>query len=147
MTNAAPKPRPGGWVWLWTGLTSVLVVGAVAFPFLREAFAKASPQPLPEAPPPKATVEPGRDGLIRGALRVLGTSRRTANLPPDAAYQLIRWDSGRVTLSDEATGAEVPLDAFGPHGAGGTADLMALVGPPEDRPEGRPEGPSEGSGN
>lgn len=69
-------------------------------------------------------IEPGQDGLIRGALRGLKRTRDRRGLPADAPYQLVFWDSGRLTLSDLGTDRHVPLDAFGP-----TADgvLSALV--------------------
>ncbi len=77
-------------------------------------------------------IETGTDGLLRGALRGLTRSRTLASVPVDAPYQLIRWDTGRITLTDPETGEEVPLDAFGPVGPGAMADLMALIGAGDD---------------
>ena len=42
------EPKPGALRWLWVGLTSVLVIGAVAFPFLRAEPAPGS-EPAREA--------------------------------------------------------------------------------------------------
>lgn len=69
-------------------------------------------------------IEPGHDGLIRGALRGLNRARDLRRVLSDAPYQLVIWDSGRVTLSDLEADRHVPLDAFGPT-AGGV--LSALV--------------------
>ncbi|MEM9224863.1 MAG: photosynthetic complex putative assembly protein PuhB [Pseudomonadota bacterium] len=84
------------------------------------------------------TMEPHDDGLLRGALRGMGRSRALAELPADAPFQLTRWDTGRVTLSDRLTGDEVPLDAFGPITSGGMADLVALLSARSESSAGRP---------
>lgn len=64
-----------------------------------------------------AVSPPNTDGFVRGAVRGLTQERRTRRAALDAAYRLILWDTGRLTLSDTATGQRVPLDAFGPDNA------------------------------
>ncbi len=77
-----------------------------------------------------AIVEPGRDGLVRGALRGLNRARERRGLPVDAPYQLVIWDNGRMTLSDLETKRHIPLDSFGPANTGALAALLRL----KDRP-------------
>ena len=71
-------------------------------------------------------VEPGRDGLVRNALRSLDRVRKLRGLPVDAPYQLVIWDTGRRTLSDLGTDRHIPLDSFGPTNFGALADLLKL---------------------
>ncbi len=71
-------------------------------------------------------IEPGQDGLIRGALRGLSRTRDLRGLPSDAPYQLVIWDSGRVTLSDLGADRHVPLDAFGPSADGVLNTLVQM---------------------
>lgn len=71
-------------------------------------------------------IEPGGDGLIRGALRGLNRARIRRGLPTDRPYQLVIWDSDRVTLSDLETDRHVPLDAFGPNADGVLSTLVGL---------------------
>lgn len=73
-------------------------------------------------------IEPGGDGLIRGALRGLKRTRHRRGLSTDASYQLVIWDSGRLTLSDLKTDRHVPLDAFGPTADGVLNTLLQLKG-------------------
>ncbi len=71
-------------------------------------------------------VEPGRDGLVRGALRGLQRVRKLRGLPADAPYQLVIWNNGRMTLSDMGTSRHIPLDSFGPTKTGVLAALLRL---------------------
>jgi len=71
-------------------------------------------------------VEPGRDGLVRNALRGLERERTIRGLSTQAPYQLVRWDTGQLTLSDMSTDRHIPLDSFGPAHTGALADLLSL---------------------
>lgn len=71
-------------------------------------------------------VEPGRDGLVRNALRGLERNRTLRNLPMEAPYQLVFWDDGRVTLSDEHTSRHIPLSSFGATQSKALDVLLAL---------------------
>lgn len=71
-------------------------------------------------------VEPGRDGLVLRAFRGLERARGLRGLPAGAPYQLVIWDTGRVTLSDLASDRHIPIDSFGPASGGALADLMKL---------------------
>jgi putative photosynthetic complex assembly protein len=61
-----------------------------------------------------AGFEKGRGGFLRGAIRAFSLQRRQHSVPPQAPFEITRWDSGRLTLTDTATGHRIPLDAFGP---------------------------------
>ncbi len=71
-------------------------------------------------------IEPGGEGLIRGALRGLNRTRDRRGLPVAAPYQLVVWDSGRVTLSDLETDRHVPLDAYSLSADGVLSTLVRL---------------------
>ncbi|MEM1399598.1 MAG: photosynthetic complex assembly protein PuhC, partial [Pseudomonadota bacterium] len=72
------------------------------------------------------TVDPSRDGLVARAISGLERARSLRGLPLDAPYQIVIWDSGRLTLSDLETNRHIPLDSFGPTSTGALADLKRL---------------------
>lgn len=72
------------------------------------------------------SVEPGRDGLVRNALRSLERERKIRGLSTTMPYQLVTWDTGQLTLSDLGTDRHIPLDSFGPSHVGALADLLSL---------------------
>lgn len=55
-----------------------------------------------------------KDGLLRNALRAVRTSRSRSQVPQAADFQIIHWESGRVTLTDQHGGRDIPLTSFGP---------------------------------
>jgi putative photosynthetic complex assembly protein len=57
-------------------------------------------------------------------MRGLNRARMQRNLPLDTPWRLIRWDNGRMTLSDTATGQRVELDAFGKTNAAAFARFL-----------------------
>lgn len=59
-------------------------------------------------------IPPGAGGFIRGALRALIRARTLRTLRGPAAFVLEETPSGRLILSDAATGTAVELEAFGP---------------------------------
>lgn len=59
------------------------------------------------------TIAVDQDGFIRGALRGLARARNQRAVSLDTPYRVIRWTTGRTTLSDTATGQRIDLDAFG----------------------------------
>ena len=71
-------------------------------------------------------------GFVRGSLRAFERMRDVAAAPKDAPYRLIRWETGRVSLSDTATGERIYLDAFGRDNAAAFAALLGTQG--ENRP-------------
>lgn len=58
-------------------------------------------------------LEPGTNSFIRGVLRSINRERRLRNIDIYEPYQLTRWDDGRLSLHDPATGELVDLGAFG----------------------------------
>jgi putative photosynthetic complex assembly protein len=56
----------------------------------------------------------GHGGFLRGAIRAFGLKRNQMKIAPDAPFVVTRWESGRITLNDPATGHQVPVDSFGP---------------------------------
>jgi putative photosynthetic complex assembly protein len=69
-------------------------------------------------------IAPNKDGFIRGAMNGLRRERMLRGKPVDAPWRLIRWDNGRLTLSDTATGQRVELDAFGKTNAAAFARFL-----------------------
>jgi len=64
-----------------------------------------------------AVLAPETNGFIRGVMRGLARSRKLADVGAQTPFTLTRWDDGRLSLRDLATGNEVELTAFGPTNA------------------------------
>ncbi|MDP4003803.1 photosynthetic complex assembly protein PuhC [Methylobacterium sp. NEAU K] len=77
-----------------------------------------------------AWIRPGEDGFLRGTLRGLAQARQRGGLGPEQPFSLTRYDDGRLSLADDATGRRVPLEAFGPTNAGAFARLLPAPGAP-----------------
>ena len=58
-------------------------------------------------------IREGTPSFVPGAIRGLAYDRRARRADQAAAYRLIHWDSGQLTLTDLATGQKVLLNAFG----------------------------------
>lgn len=58
-------------------------------------------------------VEPGGGGFVRGVLRGLGRDRKLRGIGPEPVFRLTRWEDGRLSLSDTATGVRIDLEPFG----------------------------------
>ena len=78
-----------------------------------------------------ATFAAEGEGLVRNALRSIQSTRRMEQMDVVAPVQIIRWDTGRVTLSDMSIDKHIPLNSFGP---GNTPGLQALFGAVSDPP-------------
>jgi len=135
----APQPIPttashsSPWRWLWAGLTSVLVIGAVAYPFLRES-ALAAPHAEEERPalaPESSRVRDGRQyyvllSAVEVAAKTEDGSQWDVGRPaPDIWYEirwkdtvvhkssrkdntlLARWNAGAIEVSDLVSGVSV----------------------------------------
>lgn len=77
-----------------------------------------------------ARYAPDTGGFVRGSLRALERMRLVANVPVETPWRLIRWDTGRVSLSDTATGERFYLEAFGRDNAAAFAALLSDQGGP-----------------
>lgn len=73
-----------------------------------------------------ATYPQDAGGFIRGSLRAFERMRQVDGIPTDTAYRIIKWDTGRVSLSDTATGERIYLEAFGRDNAAVFAALLDL---------------------
>ncbi len=73
---------------------------------------------------PIDTLDPGTSGFVRATLRGLARERKRQGFGPDAAFRLIRWTDGHLTLDDLATGRRIDLGAFGVTNAQAFARLM-----------------------
>ncbi len=62
----------------------------------------------------RARYAPGDGGFVRGVLRGLARERKRQGLDHRTPFELTRWEDGRLSLSDLATGRRVEIDAFGP---------------------------------
>jgi putative photosynthetic complex assembly protein len=56
---------------------------------------------------------PGTNGFVRGVLRGLARERKMEGIGTKPPFRLIRWDDGRLSLKDMATGREIELVSFG----------------------------------
>jgi putative photosynthetic complex assembly protein len=57
---------------------------------------------------------PGTNGFVRGVMRGLARERRMEGVDAAPPFRLVRWDDGRLSLTDTATGREIQLVSFGP---------------------------------
>lgn len=60
------------------------------------------------------TLAPGSNGFLRGALRALTRSRRSAGIGSSEPFRLVRYTDGRLVLHDDATKQQVTITSFGP---------------------------------
>lgn len=75
-----------------------------------------------------ASYETEKGGFVRGSLRAFERMRQVAGVPVAAPYRIIRWESGRISLSDTATGERIYLEAFGKDNAAAFAALLGKQG-------------------
>ena len=67
---------------------------------------------------------PGSNGFVRGVMRALARERRSHEVGPGPAFRLSRWQDGRLSLEDTATGRYIELTAFGPTNRDAFARLL-----------------------
>jgi putative photosynthetic complex assembly protein len=60
-----------------------------------------------------ALLKPDGDGFIRGVLRGLARGAALERIDERNVYVVTRWDDGRLSISDPATGARFDLNSFG----------------------------------
>ncbi len=71
-----------------------------------------------------AVFEPGTNGFARSVMRGLARARQHRGHGAEQPFRLVRFDDGRLTLIDEATGRTVELVSFGPTNLGVFARLL-----------------------
>jgi putative photosynthetic complex assembly protein len=70
-------------------------------------------------------VAPGTNGFIRSVLRGLARYRMLESIDNEPPFRLTRWDDGRLSLEDPATGRRIDeLAAFGPTNAGAFEQIL-----------------------
>lgn len=56
----------------------------------------------------------GGNGFLFGAKRGIDYKRNLAHVDPETPFALTRWQNGRITLDDPATGMHIAVNSFGP---------------------------------
>jgi putative photosynthetic complex assembly protein len=70
-------------------------------------------------------VAPGTNGFIRSVLRGLARERKLESIDNRPPFRLTRWDDGRLSLEDPATGRRIDdMAAFGPTNAGAFEQIL-----------------------
>lgn len=72
------------------------------------------------------------NGFIRGVMRGMARERHLRNVGPEAPFRLTLWADQSLTLTDQETGREVELSAFGPTNRAAFAALLQPVAASED---------------
>jgi putative photosynthetic complex assembly protein len=57
---------------------------------------------------------PDGNGFMFGALRGIEYKRSLAKVSPETPFALTRWQNGKITLDDPATGMHIAVNSFGP---------------------------------
>jgi putative photosynthetic complex assembly protein len=71
------------------------------------------------------TLAPGTNGFVRGALRGLVRQRRLHDAGSAVPFELTRWENGKLSLTDPATGERLFLSAFGPTNRDAFAQILS----------------------
>lgn len=71
-----------------------------------------------------ADLDPLGAGFIAGVDRALSRERMKNGVAGDAPVRLVRWEDGRLSLLDPATGWRVELQGFGPDNLEAFARLL-----------------------
>lgn len=71
-----------------------------------------------------AVLEPGSNGFVRIVMRSLAQERMDKGIGAEPAFELTRWDDGRLSISDPATGKRLDLTGFGRNNVDDFAKLL-----------------------
>jgi putative photosynthetic complex assembly protein len=71
-----------------------------------------------------AVLEPGTHGFVRIMMRSLAKQRQDVGAGAEAAFQLTRWDDGRLSIHDPVTGQHRDLSGFGKTNVNDFAKLL-----------------------
>jgi putative photosynthetic complex assembly protein len=66
----------------------------------------------------------GEQGFLRGTLRAMARERKLHGIGRGDAFELLRYDDGRLTLLDPKTGMRIALESFGATNTGVFARLL-----------------------
>jgi putative photosynthetic complex assembly protein len=75
-----------------------------------------------------AIAAPGTNGFLRGTLRGLMRARKRSGISFNEPFRVERYATGQIILRDEASRADIALNAFGPTNA---AVFAAFLSTPE----------------
>jgi putative photosynthetic complex assembly protein len=67
----------------------------------------------------------GEQGFLRGTLRAMARERKLHGIGRGDAFELLRYDDGRLTLLDPKTGMRIALESFGATNTGVFARLLS----------------------
>jgi putative photosynthetic complex assembly protein len=71
-----------------------------------------------------AVLAPGEDAFIRSVMRGLARNRRVRDIGSEVAFQLIRYETGKLEIHDPTTSKRIDLRAFGPSNRDAFARLL-----------------------
>ena len=77
-------------------------------------------------------LEPGDGGFVRGVLRAIARERKRQEIGGEAAFRMIAWSDGRVSLEDTVTGHRAEL--IGAFGEDNTASMVEILTAASARP-------------
>ncbi|MFO0690322.1 MAG: photosynthetic complex assembly protein PuhC [Myxococcota bacterium] len=78
----------------------------------------------------RARIAAGEGGFVRGVLRGLARERALSGIGSAPPFELTRWQDGRLSLTDLATGRRIEIDAFGPDNVASFRRLLTAQGSP-----------------
>ena len=70
-------------------------------------------------------MQPGTNGFVRIVMRGLARERLAVGAGPEQAFDLTRWEDGRLTIADPVTGRQTELVGFGADNERAFAKLLA----------------------
>jgi putative photosynthetic complex assembly protein len=74
------------------------------------------------------TLAPGTNGFVRIVMRSLARERRMNDQGATVPFRLVRWQDGRLSMDDPATGRNIEISAFGSANIRSFARLMSPGG-------------------
>jgi len=81
----------------------------------------------PESDEVLTRLAPGKDGFVGGVIRVLEFERDRHGITGNPPVDLIRWDDGRYSLFDPATGWRMEFQGFGQENLAQVARLLSTM--------------------
>ncbi len=69
-------------------------------------------------------MEPGDGGFVRGVLRAIARERKRQDIGGEAAFRMVAWSDGRLSLEDTVTGHRAEL--IGAFGQDNTQSMVEL---------------------
>jgi len=89
----------------------------------------------PESGAVLTRLAPGKDGFVGGVIRVLTFERDRHEIAGNPPVDLIRWDDGRYSLFDPATGWRMEFQGFGQENLAQVARLLSTMPDSREAPD------------